>query len=139
MSSFKIATIMLALGFAAAIGCGSSDGTSSHDGPIISSGTGGALGSGGSVAGDDAGGLGGVAFDAAQGTGGVGGTVIDGSIVVDAPMVADSSGGEVAPGLDECAGLTADQCDLSIINAVTTALAVDPPNSNPPDWRVCSQ
>ena len=137
MNSFKIATITLALGFAAAIGCGSSTTGGAPDVPPLSGGTGGAIGAGGSLGGDAAGGFG--SFDAAQGSGGVGGAGIDGSIVVDAPMLVDSSGGEVASGLDDCAGLTGDQCNLSIINAATPALAPDPPATNPPDWRVCSQ
>ncbi len=99
MNSFKITTIVLALGFAAGIGCGSDSGTKT-DGPVIT-GTGGhlgpdALGAGGTAGtvGPDAamggaGGTAGVGVDAAGGAGG--------SMPVDGPM---ATGGVGGAGLD---------------------------------------
>jgi hypothetical protein len=165
MSSFKIATIVLALGFAAGIGCGSDGGTKTPDTAIIG-GTGGVPATGGSVGLDagvggavGAGGAGGsVGVDASIATGGAGGgshdgggaggSSVDGNIV-DAPITIDSvvgpgldgSGGEVASVVTICTGLTPDQCNSTIINAAvdSTVTVQDPPITNPPDYLVCSQ
>lgn len=156
MNSFKIATIVLALGFAAGIGCGDS-GTKTPDAPVIGGGTGGVIGTGGSM-GLDAGAGGTVGVDAPIATGGAGGgshdgggaggSAVDGN-VVDAPMaidgvvgpVVDGAGGEVASAVNICTGLTPAACDLAIRQAPVdpTVLAQDPPATNPPDYLVCSQ
>ncbi len=110
MNSLKVTTIVLALGFAAGIGCGSDSGKS-PDAPVIGPGTGGAVGTGGTV-GMDAG-MGGVA--GTTGAGGAGGVIgMDGGGgSPDVPMATGGAGGSLDGG---GAGGTTTH-DASIIDA----------------------
>jgi len=161
MKSFKFATIVLALGFAFGIGCGSDSGTSPDAPVIIGGGTGGAAhfddgglgGAGGSL--DTAAGSGGVigtggsvGFDAPIASGGTGGTGFDGggvdSGIADAPLGgADGGGGSEAGTVGEagvvtniCTGLSPAACDQAIRNAAVdnTVNAQTVPNTNPPAY-----
>lgn len=158
MTSFKFVAIVLAVGFATAIGCGS-DSSNNVDAPIVGSTGGtkhldaGAGGAGGSV-GPDGGST--VTPDAPLGTGGTGGMdggAIDGPLlVIDAAQseagnlhldtgTVDLLAGEVAAATDLCTGLTPSACDLTIRNLPvdSTVTAQDVPESNPPAYLTCSQ
>lgn len=155
MNSIKLGALVLTLGFAAGIGCGSDDG-SSVDAPTIGS-TGGSTTRHDAAAGG-AGGAGGTttAYDGPIATGGSGGgpdaaidnsinSSIDSSVVLDAGeagrQVVDSLTGEVNTVTDICAGLNAAACDSLIRNAQVdpTVVAQDVPNTNPPAYTTCNQ
>jgi hypothetical protein len=154
MKSLKFVSIALALGFSIQLGCGSDNGTKTTDGPpIINGGTGGTFGPEAGMTS-----TGGSGIDATIATGGTGGSVhMDGggvdSAMSDAPMggaggsAVDSGPSEAGSVIDICAGLTAQDCQtkkLAIHTAIITAedptvMAQDVPNTNPPDYRICSQ
>jgi hypothetical protein len=108
MNALKISTIVLALGFAAGMGCGSDSGTTKTDAPVITPGTGGTVSTGGVLGTGGIAGAGGIV-----GAGGIMGT--GGSIPVDAPIATGGSGGSLdAGGQGGAAGMDGGAPDLPI-------------------------
>jgi len=168
MNSLKITTIVLAVGFAAGIGCGSDTGGKT-DAPVIGGGTGGAVrmdggGAGGAIGTGGVTGAGGVPGsggamvpDAPLATGGTGGGHDGGAVDVgvgldggapDTPLVGIDGGsseagtaGEAAPATNICTGLSAAACDQAIRNAATdnTVVAQDVPVISTTAYPACSQ
>ena len=166
MKTLTTSTIVLAIGFATVIGCGSDSGGKS-DAPVIGGGTGGsaradangaggALGTGGAVGTGGVLGTGGAPTpDAPLATGGSSGGhdggVLDGnpgvdSAASDSPLViidggVSEAGGEVATTPNICTGLSATACDLAIRNAATdnTVVAQDVPVISATSYPACSQ
>jgi hypothetical protein len=161
MNAFKITTMVLALGIAAGIGCGSDSGGKT-DAPVIVAGTGGstradagglggsvgtggatgALGTGGAMGSGGGGGL-----DAPLATGGNGGS-LDGGPAPDAPLTGvdgntaeAGTAAETAPVINMCTGLTAAACDQAIRNAPVdnTVVAQDVPVISNTSYPACSQ
>jgi hypothetical protein len=167
MNTFKITTILLAVGFAAGMGCGSDSGGGKSDAPVIGGGTGGAAhldaggmggapGAGGAPGSGGMVGTGGVPMDAPLASGGTSGNLDGGgldvsmamdSATMDAPMTAldgarsEAGGGEAAPPTNICTGLSAAACDLAIRNAATdnTVVAQDVPVISATAYPACSQ
>jgi hypothetical protein len=146
MNIFKISTLAFGLALTGWVACGSS-GNSNPD--VQNIGAGGAVGTGG-VAGatgsGGAGGIGGGVPDAGTEDGpvaspsdssaDVAGLLTD-AVTADAPLI---TVGDAGPVIDICAGLSADQCQLAIINAPAdpTVSALDPGPNPPVPYPTCS-
>jgi hypothetical protein len=164
MNTLKLTTIVLAVGFAAAIGCGSDSGDGKTDAPVINNGTGGArtdgglggttgaggmTGAGGTIATGGITGAGGSALDAPSATGGAGGSRDGGGIdsapidapAIDAPASEAGTAGETAPATNLCTGLSATACDQAVRNAPVdnTVVAQDVPLISATSYPACSQ
>jgi len=152
MKLFKLSTLALALALTGWVACSSSS-NNNTDVPNIG-GTGGMAGAGGMGGAAGIGGAGGMG-----GAAGMGGAVADASVpdapissspdagidapAADAPVAtSDAAAGETGTVPDICAGLTAAQCHLAIINAVEPAASpvtpLDPGADPPVLYPTCS-